>query len=221
MIELSPQSHSEHCNWFLWINGQASTWCGKSEITYRAAWGSPPQLALWSFAQNHPLEQEGQVQHEAWHYSAESRRMPVYAWKAPFVHPGTEPKQQKTLKMLWDSKKQQLDTYQYSVFVKPFWNVSTVGLSTFDKLEPSLRHLNLMHIGQNFEGGVTATGKMAYSFFENEGFILDCVPRMRSSIPLATIHLENYLKPRQSQACLGTFKDAQEFGQFLGNTRQH
>ena len=33
------------------------------------------------------------------------------------------------------------------------------------------------------------------------------------------LHLENYLKTRQSQVCLGTLKDAQEFGQFLGNTR--
>ena len=32
-------------------------------------------------------------------------------------------------------------------------------------------------------------------------------------------HLKNYLKTRQSQVCLGTLKDAQEFGQFLGNTR--
>ena len=33
------------------------------------------------------------------------------------------------------------------------------------------------------------------------------------------LHLKNYLKTRQSQVCLGTLKDAQEFGQFLGNTR--
>ena len=33
------------------------------------------------------------------------------------------------------------------------------------------------------------------------------------------VHLKNYLKTRQSQVCLGTLKDAQEFGQFLGNTR--
>ena len=35
----------------------------------------------------------------------------------------------------------------------------------------------------------------------------------------AYLHLKNYLKTRQSQVCLGTLKDAQEFGQFLGNTR--
>ena len=38
-------------------------------------------------------------------------------------------------------------------------------------------------------------------------------------VVLTPLHLENYLKTRQSQVCLGTLKDAQEFGQFLGNTR--
>jgi len=37
---------------------------------------------------------------------------------------------------------------------------------------------------------------------------------------LMKLDLENYLKPRQVQVCLVTLRDAQEFGQFLGNTRQ-